>query len=203
MGVQEPPLGHPALRRAMLAVVKRGAFEQRPRLFIDKTYVTNMVLAVDKGGETLSMAMLWLMSYLFLLRLPSEVTCAHAHVKRSMQLWWPCGARRLCQPPSYDRSTRQQQNARRSCGARAKKFAYASSAGKTCPQAAASCAVSALAQGAGRRVQFTRCGTGTSPNCRMALSPGATSRPTQPGTGCEGSSPGSGYARQCPIAPTT
>ena len=59
----------------------------------------------------------------------------HAHVKSSI-LWWPRGACRLCQPPSYDRSTRQQQNARRSCGARAKQCAYASSAGKTCLQAA-------------------------------------------------------------------
>ena len=36
--------------------------------------VVNMVWAVEKGSEELTMAMLWLVSYLFLLRVPSEVS---------------------------------------------------------------------------------------------------------------------------------
>ena len=38
-----------------------------------RTMVVNMVWAVDKGKEDLTLAMLWLASYLFLLRVPSEV----------------------------------------------------------------------------------------------------------------------------------
>ena len=41
-------------------------------MFIQGNMVLNMVLAVDKGIESKCMAMLWLVSYTFLLRVPSE-----------------------------------------------------------------------------------------------------------------------------------
>ena len=41
-------------------------------MFIQGNMVLNMVLAVDKGLESKSMAMLWLVFYTFLLRVPSE-----------------------------------------------------------------------------------------------------------------------------------
>ena len=43
----------------------------------DRTKVGNMVRAVQHGREDLSYAMLWLVSYLFLLRLPSEAILLH------------------------------------------------------------------------------------------------------------------------------
>ncbi len=41
-------------------------------MFIQRETLFNMVGAVSKGMEELSMAMLWLASYTFLLRVPSE-----------------------------------------------------------------------------------------------------------------------------------
>ena len=56
----------------MIAIVKRQLFCPRPKLFIQKAMVSNMVRAVDRELEIVQFAMLWLLSYLFLLRLPSE-----------------------------------------------------------------------------------------------------------------------------------
>ena len=39
---------------------------------LGRTVVVNMVLAVQRGLEDQAFAMLWLVSYLYLLRLPSE-----------------------------------------------------------------------------------------------------------------------------------
>ena len=44
----------------------------RPRMFIQRPLVTSLVLAVSRGLEEESLAMLWLTSYLFMLRVPSE-----------------------------------------------------------------------------------------------------------------------------------
>ena len=41
-------------------------------MFIQRPLVMNIVLAVNKQLEEMSMAMLWLMAYTFLLRVPSE-----------------------------------------------------------------------------------------------------------------------------------
>lgn len=41
-------------------------------MFIQGNMVLNMILAVERGIETKGMAMLWLASYTFLLRVPSE-----------------------------------------------------------------------------------------------------------------------------------
>lgn len=44
----------------------------RPRLFLQRTVTRNLILAVDRGLETWPFAMLWLMAYTYLLRVPSE-----------------------------------------------------------------------------------------------------------------------------------
>ena len=44
----------------------------RPKMFLDRAYVYNMVLGVNRGIEQQSFAMLWLASYQFMLRVPSE-----------------------------------------------------------------------------------------------------------------------------------
>ena len=44
----------------------------RPRMFLQRTHVRNMLAAVGTGYETERFAMLWLMAYVFLLRVPSE-----------------------------------------------------------------------------------------------------------------------------------
>lgn len=77
LGYEAPLVGHPAIKRALIAIVKRASFKSRQKMFIGKTFVTNMVAAVPRGLEELSFAMLWLLTYVFLLRLPSEAlpTC--------------------------------------------------------------------------------------------------------------------------------
>ena len=73
LNLEAPPYGHAAIKRAMTSIVKRQLTPDRPRLHLDRIDVRNMVLAVNSGMETLQFAMLWLVSYIFLLRLPSEV----------------------------------------------------------------------------------------------------------------------------------
>lgn len=92
IGCEAPPTGHPALRRAMIAITKRELFTAREKLFIDRfqflglcaravchrtkfgrTIVCNLVASAQKKGEGMFYAALWLITYLFLLRLPSEV----------------------------------------------------------------------------------------------------------------------------------
>ena len=77
VGCDAPPAGHPAICRAMIAIAKRGLSSSRPRHFICRSVVHNMVLGVDKQLEELRFAMLWLIAYLFLLRVPSEVVLSH------------------------------------------------------------------------------------------------------------------------------
>ena len=44
----------------------------RPRMFIQRTTMRNMVISVERELETMEYAMLWLVAYTFLLRVPSE-----------------------------------------------------------------------------------------------------------------------------------
>ena len=74
IGCTAPPVGHPAIKRSMIAIVKRELYKSREKLHLDRIDVRNMVLAVNNNLETLQFAMLWLVSYTFLLRLPSEVS---------------------------------------------------------------------------------------------------------------------------------
>ena len=73
LNIEAPPYGHAAIKRAMASIVKRQIAPDRPRLHLDRIDVKNMVLAVQSGFETQKYAMLWLVSYTYLLRLPSEV----------------------------------------------------------------------------------------------------------------------------------
>jgi hypothetical protein len=91
MGFEAPPVGHPAIRRAMCAIAKRELFVSRPKMFIERcalvgvwcrssnavlccrSFVSNMVRAVQRGVEDSCYGMLWLVTYAFLLRMPSEV----------------------------------------------------------------------------------------------------------------------------------
>ena len=41
-------------------------------MFLQRNHVRNLLAAVDTGYETVQFAMLWLMAYVFLLRVPSE-----------------------------------------------------------------------------------------------------------------------------------
>ena len=93
LGLDAPPVGHQTIKRAMAGIVKRQLHDPRPKVFITKcvpccgaalaafggcvyalvrSIVTNMVRAVQRELEEQSFAMLWLVSYLFLRRLPSE-----------------------------------------------------------------------------------------------------------------------------------
>ena len=87
----------------MNGIAKREAFKSREKKFIQRcifmclqrpfnvpqrrrrTMVVNMVWAVEKGNEELTLAMLWLVSYLFLLRVPSEVAGSGAHRPRVLR----------------------------------------------------------------------------------------------------------------------
>ena len=102
LSVEAPPAKHPAIQRAMVAIIKRELFKQRPKMFIDRwvqkvcvvvaclcdaawvkrAMVLNMVVAVSRGRETMQYAALWLISYLFLLRLPSEVGSQLLHARQ-------------------------------------------------------------------------------------------------------------------------
>ncbi len=86
LGHEPPPVGHPAIRRAMGAVAKRMLFNPRcgahslgislrvvllrPKLAIQSTMLRNMV-AADQGGRH---SALWQVAYTWLLRLPSEAS---------------------------------------------------------------------------------------------------------------------------------
>ena len=92
-GFEAPPTHHPAIGRSMVAIAKRGLSTARPKHFIFRTlvrsfvvhislhcfvifrtFVHNMVLAVDRKWEEKKFAMLWVTAYVFLLRLPSEAS---------------------------------------------------------------------------------------------------------------------------------
>ena len=87
-----PAADHPALKHAKIGVLKRMlhtprcaghgfVFAQRqlispsmfrPKLFLQRSVVLNIVLAADRGIGSVEQAMLWLLAYQFLLRVPSE-----------------------------------------------------------------------------------------------------------------------------------
>ena len=72
LGVEAPPPSDPSIRRAKNAIVKKMLYTPRPKLFLTRNMMRNMVLAVDRRLETHSFAALWMLSYWFLLRVPSE-----------------------------------------------------------------------------------------------------------------------------------
>ncbi len=40
IGCDAPPVGHTAIRRSMIAIVKRGMYKERAKMFIDKCVPT-------------------------------------------------------------------------------------------------------------------------------------------------------------------
>jgi hypothetical protein len=70
-GFEDSKLDHSLIRRAAISVLKRRQWTPRPRLFVDSTKVSLMLAAVGNQTEQ-TFAMLFLFSYCFLLRLPSE-----------------------------------------------------------------------------------------------------------------------------------
>ena len=59
-------------------------------MFLQRTAVRNMVLATSKCVEELRFAMLWLVAYTFLLRVPSEVCARTVHGGRGRFHFFSC-----------------------------------------------------------------------------------------------------------------
>ena len=76
MGASTCSFDHPAVRRAKKAVAKRRAFLDRPRMFIQLENISLILVYVyiECFGqlELECLATLYLVTYAFLLRLPSE-----------------------------------------------------------------------------------------------------------------------------------
>jgi len=68
IGFDPPPVGHPAIRRAMRAVANRCMSSPRPRMAIQRAMLRNMVAREQDPA----LKALRLVSYTWLLRLPSE-----------------------------------------------------------------------------------------------------------------------------------
>ena len=68
-----PPPGDVAILKAKSAIVKRLMFEPRPKMFLQRSFVLNIMMAAHtKGIGNIQMAMLCLFAYEFLSRVPSE-----------------------------------------------------------------------------------------------------------------------------------
>ena len=62
----------PIVKRAKISIDKRRQFVPRKRLWIQREVVGRMHLAISAGFESSTVVMLFLASYVFLLRLPSD-----------------------------------------------------------------------------------------------------------------------------------
>ena len=107
LSIEAPPVGHPALRRAMASIAKRQLYTERrvgfqvsvvmlvlgccprPRLFIQRCMLRNMMAAKQSEDGGAAHAALWLIAYLFLLRVPSEAGAFAAS-------WQPCAVFSPC-----------------------------------------------------------------------------------------------------------
>ena len=72
LDVQCPPAGETAIQRAKVTIVKRMVESPRPRMFIQRALVKRLIADASVSVDALRFAMLWLASYVFLLRVPSE-----------------------------------------------------------------------------------------------------------------------------------
>ena len=77
---------HPSLKRAKLAIAKRGLFARRQPRFIQLELVGRMVSRMLVASELLELVMLCGMSYAFLLRVPSEGLPVAAHGSTNARL---------------------------------------------------------------------------------------------------------------------
>ena len=92
VGIECPCTRRPALGRAKIAIAKRLLFESPEQKCIQHCMLKNMIRATEKGMETYAFAMLCLLSYLFLLRVPSEALpvvrcCKDSDVGEQSRLW--------------------------------------------------------------------------------------------------------------------
>ena len=72
LGVETNVFRDPLIRRAKVAIEKRGQFTARGRLFLRMDVVRRIILSAQGDAKAWAFAMLCLASYVFLLRLPSE-----------------------------------------------------------------------------------------------------------------------------------
>lgn len=63
---------HPSLRRAKQAISKKGAFHARPKEFVRQEHIRQMLVLATDRPEYGNAALMFLITYIFLLRLPSE-----------------------------------------------------------------------------------------------------------------------------------
>ena len=63
---------HPALSRAKMSVQKAGNFRPRPRMWLQRDMVERIVQHCNSSSELRPFGLLYLLTYAFLLRLPSE-----------------------------------------------------------------------------------------------------------------------------------
>jgi len=61
-----------ALKRAKRSIEKRFGFKQRPKMFVQQNRIKDIMVLCDVEDVDLSWGMLFLVTYVFLLRLPSE-----------------------------------------------------------------------------------------------------------------------------------
>ena len=69
---------HPALKKAKAAIKKANLFTHREKRFVQLPQVEDMMAYALGHQECMPLAMLFLMTYTFLLRLPSEALPAKA-----------------------------------------------------------------------------------------------------------------------------
>ena len=70
--LEVPQVDHPAVKRAKVGIIKRMLFSPKPRMFLQRTLVRNLVLRTNHAHIDWKFAMLWCVAYWFLLRVPSE-----------------------------------------------------------------------------------------------------------------------------------
>ena len=67
---------HPALKRATASIAKDSSFRSRPRMFIRRALLEAIVMYCSSRSELKAYGILFLMAYIFLLRVPSEALSA-------------------------------------------------------------------------------------------------------------------------------
>ena len=92
VGIECPPTSHPAVCRAKQAITKRLLFVSAEQRCIQHGMLRCMIRATEKGLETEAFGMLCLLSYLFLLRVPSEALpvvrcCMDSNAGEQSRIW--------------------------------------------------------------------------------------------------------------------
>ena len=148
-----------------------------------RVMVTNMVRAVQSELEEQDFAMLWLVAYVFLLRLPSEA-CVLA-----LCVLTPCTCsspfHRPCQSAKPGHAAQELRKSSPSFGYKMTPYAFAYCAGRTGREAAARSCASAHARAAWRHAPYTLSGIAFSLDSQMELILGRTSPRIELGSACD------------------